>query len=166
MKPVIIARVQCSYSYPFLCLWQVGRHDRLGMQLIPLKLLTPNETKELTLDLVKNSNVNDPQNKKRRGKIVVELTFIPFKPDSIKFDENCDGNQKKESGTSRSSDDETLGEAGLLSVMIQEAEDVEGEHHNNPYALIHFRGEKKKTKVTFKIRMLYSRFNFHSIPCL
>lgn len=135
--------------FSFSTFLQVGRHDRLGMQLLPLKLLTPNETKEFTLDLVKNTNKNDPQNKKRRGKIVVELTFVPFKADSIKFNENCDGNGKRESGTRRSSDDEALGEAGLLSVMIQEAEDVEGKHHNNPYALIHFRGETKKTKVNF-----------------
>ncbi|KAF3433947.1 hypothetical protein FNV43_RR25050 [Rhamnella rubrinervis] len=131
---------------------KVGRHDRLGMQLLPLKLLTPNETKEFTLDLVKNTNLNDPQNKKRRGKIVVELTFVPFRPDSIKFNENCNGNGKRESGRSRSSDDEALGEAGLLSVMVQEAEDIEGEHHNNPYALVHFRGETKKTKMIKKNR--------------
>ncbi|XP_015877200.3 synaptotagmin-3 isoform X1 [Ziziphus jujuba] len=131
---------------------KVGRHDRLGMQLVPLKLLTPNETKEFTLDLVKNTNMNDPQNKKRRGKIVVEMTFVPFKPDSIKFNESWDGNGKMESRTSRSLDDEALGKAGLLSVMILGAEDVEGEHHNNPYALIRYRGETKKTKIMRRTR--------------
>lgn len=125
------------------------------MQLVPLKLLTPNETKEFTLDLVKNTNMNDPQNKKRRGKIVVEMTFVPFKPDSIKFNESWDGNGKMERRTSRSLDDEALGKAGLLSVMILGAEDVEGEHHNNPYALIRYRGETKKTKVVnFRFQLL------------
>lgn len=121
------------------------------MQLVPLKLLTPNETKEFTLDLIKNTNINDPQNKKCRGRIVLEMTYVPFKPDSMKFNENCDGNWKKESRTSRSLDDKTLGEAGLLLVMIQGAEDIEGKHHNNPYALIRFRGEMKKTKVNFPV---------------
>ena len=39
----------------------------LGMQSVPLKVITPYETKELTLDLVKNTNPYDPVNKKKRG---------------------------------------------------------------------------------------------------
>ncbi|CAB4270525.1 unnamed protein product [Prunus armeniaca] len=34
----------------------------------------------------------------------------------------------------------------------QGAEDVEGEHHNNPYAFLCFRGEEKKTKMVKKTR--------------
>lgn len=118
------------------------------MQLVPLKVLTPGLTKELVLDLVKNTNINDPQNKKRRGQIVVELAFVPFKSESSKLNGNEYG--RSESGISRSSDSsESLGGAGLLSVLIQGAEDVEGQHHNNPYALLCFRGEEKKTKVNF-----------------
>lgn len=118
------------------------------MQLVPLKVLTPGLTKELVLDLVKNTNINDPQNKKHRGQIVVELAFVPFKSESNKLNGNEYG--RSESGISRSSDSsESLGGAGLLSVLIQGAEDVEGEHHNNPYALLCFRGEEKKTKVNF-----------------
>ena len=126
---------------------QVGGHDKIGMQLVPLKLLMPNETKEFTLDLVKNMNANDPQNKKRRGQLVVELTYVHFKSDSTTSNENGNGSEGKECGNKSGSDGETLDRGGLLLVMIQGAEDVEGEHHNNPYALIHFRGEKRKTKV-------------------
>ncbi|ONK58074.1 uncharacterized protein A4U43_C09F7850 [Asparagus officinalis] len=95
--------------------WEkVKMHDKLGMQVIPLSLLTPYETKEFTLDLLKNLNLplslltpyetkeftldllknlnpNDPQNKKNRGKIVVELTFDPFKEESGKFSGTLDG---------------------------------------------------------------------------
>nr|QHT72834.1 synaptotagmin-3 [Vernicia montana] len=124
---------------------KVGGHDRLGMQVIPLKVLTAYETKELTLDLLKHTNISDPRDKKRRGQIVVELTFVPFKEDSAKFNDLDGGNEK-------SSDDEKLSGAGLLSVIVQGAEDVEGEHHNNPYALVLFRGEKKKTKMIRKTR--------------
>ncbi|EXB61826.1 Double C2-like domain-containing protein beta [Morus notabilis] len=131
---------------------KVGGHDRIGMQLIPLKLLTPNETKEFTLDLVKNTNVNDPQNRKRRGKLVVELTYVHFKTDSFKLTGNVNGCESKESAGSRMSNGDALGRAGVLLVMIQAAEDVEGKHHNNPYASIRFRGEKRKTKMMKKAR--------------
>lgn len=43
--------------------------------------------------------------------------------------------------------DDFVGGAGLLSVKIQGAASVEGKRHSNPYAVMHFRGEKKKTKV-------------------
>ncbi|KAJ9159928.1 hypothetical protein P3X46_025378 [Hevea brasiliensis] len=125
---------------------KVGGHDRLGMQLVPLNVLTPHDTKEFTLDLLKHSNITDPRDKKQRGQIVVELTFVPFKEDSAKFNEPLHG------GSENSSEDERLSGAGLLSVMVQGAEDVEGEHHNNPYASVLFRGEKKKTKVIRKTR--------------
>ena len=141
--------VKSSTCFDYLS--QVGGDDRLGMQLVPLKLLTPNETKEFKLDLVKNTNVNDPQNKKRRGQLVVELTYVPFRTDSIKINENGDGYENMENGKGGALTEEALGGAGLLLVTIQGAEDVEGEHHSksNPYALIHFRGEKRKTKVNF-----------------
>lgn len=117
------------------------------MQLVPLKLLKPNETKEFTLDLVKNTNVNDPQNKKQRGQLVVELTYAPFRTNSIKINENGDAYESIDNGSGGASDEGAFGGAGLLLVTIQGAEDVEGEHHSNPYALIRFRGEKRKTKV-------------------
>uniref|UniRef100_A0A2N9F2A2 C2 domain-containing protein n=1 Tax=Fagus sylvatica TaxID=28930 RepID=A0A2N9F2A2_FAGSY len=128
---------------------KVGAHDKLGMQLVPLKQLTPYETKEFKLDLLKSSSLSEPQNQKRRGQIELELTFVPFKADSIKISDPVGGYGKKESGISRASDNEVVGGAGLLSVTIQGAEDVEGERHNNPYAMVIFRGEQKKTKVNF-----------------
>ncbi|GAV65991.1 C2 domain-containing protein [Cephalotus follicularis] len=131
---------------------KVGAHDRLGMQLVPLKLLTQSETKEFTLDLLKDTNISNPQDQKKRGQIVVELTYVPFMQDSCKFDVPVDGYGRKESGIDRSSDDGNLSGSGLLSVMVHGAEDVEGEHHTNPYAFILFRGERKKTKRLRKIR--------------
>ncbi|XVF83192.1 hypothetical protein PTKIN_Ptkin16aG0114300 [Pterospermum kingtungense] len=130
---------------------KVGSHDRLGMQFIPLKLLTPYETKEFQLDLLKHTYITDPQDhKKQRGKIVVELTYAPFREESIKLEE--DGYGRKESGFDRPSDSEVFSGAGLLSVMVLGAEDVEGERHNNPYAVVLFRGETKKTKMIKKTR--------------
>ncbi|KAJ7970451.1 synaptotagmin-3 [Quillaja saponaria] len=129
---------------------KVGAHDRLGKQLVPLKLLSPYEKKEFTLDLLKDTNISDLQSKKRRGQIMLELTFVPFKEDSSKFSEPLDEYARKESGISRISDDEALDGAGLLSVLVQGAAEVEGERHNNPYALVLFRGEKKKTKMIRK----------------
>ncbi|XP_031742060.1 synaptotagmin-3 isoform X3 [Cucumis sativus] len=124
---------------------KVGGHDRLGMQLVPLKLLTPYESKELVLDLVKNTDINDTQNKKPRGKLTVELLFTPLREESMKYLENSISDVKE-------AENEVLEEAGVLSVTIQGAHGVEGEKHTNPYAVIHFRGERKKTKMMKKTR--------------
>nr|XP_024927202.2 synaptotagmin-3-like isoform X2 [Ziziphus jujuba var. spinosa] len=135
---------------------KVGTHDRLGMQMVPLKLLVPYETKEFTLDLQKDTNISDSQDKRNRGKIEVELTFVPFKEDSIKFSSKCSGSLdsfgKRESRIDRASEEGTPGGAGLLLVMVHGAEDVEGERHNNPYASVLFKGEKKKTKMLKRTR--------------
>jgi len=130
---------------------QVGAHDKLGMQLVPLKLLKPYENKEFTLDLLKDTNVNETPNKKFRGQIVVDMTFVPFREDSMKFGGSSEGYVRKDSGIDSVSDDEVQEGAGLLSVVVQEADEVEG-HHNNPFAVITFRGEKKRTKVKFLLR--------------
>lgn len=136
---------------------KVGGHDKLGMQLVPLKLLKPYENKEFTLDLLKDTNINETPNKKPRGQIVVDLTFVPFKEDSLKFVGTSEGGYvRKESGIDVVSDDEVQEGAGLLSVVIQEADEVEGHHHNNPFAILTFRGEKKRTKVHFPLQYDYT----------
>ena len=124
-------------------------HDKLGMQVVPLRLLTPNVTKELTLNLVKNRNPNDPHNKKYRGQIVVEITFNPFKEDNERFSAVLNEKVRKDSGSERATEDVHLppSGAGLLLLVIQSAEHVEGKHHNNPYATVLFKGEGKNTKV-------------------
>jgi hypothetical protein len=128
-------------------------HDKLGMQVIPLRLLTPYESKLFTLDLVRSMNPNDPHNKKNRGKLVVELTFDPFREDSTtSVASDGEGN----ASARREADGESSG--GVLLVSVENAEDVEGKRHTNPYAEVLFRGERKKTKVTlcsltFKICM-------------
>lgn len=127
------------------------------MQLIPLKLLKPYEKKEFTLDLLKDTNLVETPNTKHRGKIVVDLAFVPFKEDSLKYGGYSESYGRKDSGNDRASDDDVQG-AGLLSVLIQEAEEVEGKRHNNPYALVFFKGEKKRTKVNFHFRMILYHF--------
>ncbi|KAJ0970483.1 hypothetical protein J5N97_023360 [Dioscorea zingiberensis] len=130
--------------------WEkVKAHDKLGMQVVPLSLLTPYETKEFTLDLLKNMNPNDPHNKRNRGKIVLELTFDPFKEEHDRFSGYLD--ESKHVSIRRFSN-ELSSNGGVLSVTIESAKDVEGRHHNNPYALVIFRGEQKKTKVIKKSR--------------
>ncbi|KAJ6357950.1 hypothetical protein OIU78_005727 [Salix suchowensis] len=132
---------------------KVGGHDRLGMQFVPLKVLTHRETKEFTLDLLSHTNISDSQDKKKRGQIVLELTYVPFRVDSIEFSGPLGGNDGRGSASGKSSsDDESLSGAGLLSVNVQGAEDVEGKHHRNPYALVLFRGERKKTKMIRRTR--------------
>ncbi|KAL5706461.1 Arf guanine nucleotide exchange factor syt1 [Ranunculus cassubicifolius] len=118
---------------------QVGKHDKMGMNVIPLKDLSPDETKTLTLDLLKNMDANDVQNEKSRGQLVLELTYKPFKEEDIPKDfEDSNEVEKAPEGTPSG--------GGLLVVMIHEAEDLEGKHHTNPYARILFRGEERKTK--------------------
>ncbi|XP_020096630.1 synaptotagmin-3-like isoform X1 [Ananas comosus] len=131
--------------------WEkVKMHDKLGMQVIPLRSLTPHETKSFTLDLLKSMNPNDPHNKKKRGKLVVELTFDPFKEENERLNGSIDGD--REHASIKRAPHDISSEGGVLLVTIEGAEDVEGKHHTNPYAVILFRGEKKKTKVIKKSR--------------
>lgn len=126
----------------------------MGMQMIPLQKINPGEKKVFNLDLIKNSNVvMDSGDKKKRGRLELDLRYVPFREESLKSrNENQDDYQRKESRDEKSSeDDDFLSHAGLLSVAIQSAKDVEGKKkHSNPYAVVLFRGEKKKTKVHSK----------------
>jgi hypothetical protein len=122
-------------------------HDKLGMQVVPLRQLTPHESKLFTLDLLRSTNPNDPRNK-NRGKLVVELTFDPFRDDSSRTSETSEdgeGNASSRRGISSSG-------GGVLQVALESAEDVEGKRGTNPYAVVLFRGEQKKTKVARKTR--------------
>lgn len=118
---------------------QVGKHDKMGMNLVPLKDLPPEESKVFTLDLLKNMDMNDVQNEKNRGQIVVELTYKPFKEDELAAD--LDDAQKV-----KDAPEGTPENGGLLVVIVHEAQDVEGKHHNNPYVRLLFKGEEKRTK--------------------
>ncbi|XP_020878498.1 synaptotagmin-3 isoform X2 [Arabidopsis lyrata subsp. lyrata] len=135
---------------------KVGGHDRLGMQLIPLQKINPGEKKAFNLDLIKNSNVvMDSGDKKKRGRLELDLRYVPFREESLKSrNKSQDEYQRKESRDEKSSeDDDFLSQAGLLSVAVQSAKDVEGKKkHSNPYAVVLFRGEKKKTKMLKKTR--------------
>lgn len=124
---------------------QVGAHDYLGMQLIPINMLTPYEKKEFKLDLFNSTDPNDPHNKTPRGQITVEMNFVPFFDDSKKFSNLFDN-----PGTGSSPHEHDIVSfcgSGLLLVRIISAEDVEGKHRTNPYVKIIFRGEQRKTKV-------------------
>ncbi|KAI3695909.1 hypothetical protein L1987_78913 [Smallanthus sonchifolius] len=128
---------------------KVGSHDRLGMQMVPLKVLRPNETMELTLDLLKNTNIADPHKKQQRGQITLEMTYAPFKEDNDVLSGSLSPVNGKNDVGSRG---ETPSGAGVLLVTVHGAEDVEGQHHNNPYAMVIFRGETKKTKIIKRTR--------------
>lgn len=112
----------------------------MGMNVIPLKDITPEEPREMTLDLLKNMDPNDTRNEKSRGQVVVEVLYKPFKGDEIPPDmDGPNSVQKAPEGTPEG--------GGLLVVILHEAQDVEGKYHTNPSARILFRGEEKKTKV-------------------
>ncbi|KAF8406606.1 hypothetical protein HHK36_008695 [Tetracentron sinense] len=124
---------------------QVGKHDKMGMNVIPLKELTPDEPKQMTLDLLKNMDPNDIQNMKSRGQLIVEVTYKPFKGDDVPKD-------LEDSNEVQNAPEGTPAGGGLLVLTVHEAQDVEGKHHTNPYVRILFRGEEKKTKHVKKNR--------------
>jgi hypothetical protein len=112
----------------------------MGTNMVPLKDLVPDETKTVTLNLLKTMDLNDAQNEKNRGQIILELTYKPFKEDNLPkelFDE-ADKVEKPP---------DTPDGGGLLVVIVHEAQDLEGKHHTNPYVKIIFRGEERKTEV-------------------
>ena len=123
---------------------QVGTHDEMGVNVVPLKDLTPDEPKVLTLDLLKNMNPNDPQNEKSRGQLVMEVLYKPFKEDEIPNDiDDSSMVQKAPEGTPAG--------GGLLVVTVHEAQDLEGKYHTNPHVRVLFRGDARKTKVCCKL---------------
>ncbi|XP_074582295.1 synaptotagmin-2-like isoform X2 [Curcuma longa] len=125
---------------------QVGKHDKMGLNVVPLKDLIPDQTKTLTLDLLKTLDPNDPQNDKSRGQIVVDVTYKPFKEGDVPNDIS------DEEGEMEKAPEGTPAGGGLLVAIIHEAQDLEGKHHTNPYVRILFRGEAKKTKCIKKNR--------------
>lgn len=132
---------------------KIGAHDKLGMQLIPLKQLTPHEPKLFTLDLLKSFDKSDSHNGKPRGQLVVELTFDPFKLESDSFKGSGDVPMQDQSSIDKELAKVSVSsEGGALLVSIISAKEVEGERHTNPYAQIIFRGEKKRTKTIKKNR--------------
>lgn len=114
----------------------------MGMNVVPLKEIVPDEPKDVTLDLLKNMDLNDVQNEKSRGQIVVELLYKPFKDEDMPAFEDAGAVQKAPEGTPAG--------GGVLVVRVHEAQDVEGKHHTNPYVRVLFKGEEKKTKVSLQ----------------
>ncbi|XP_038707071.1 synaptotagmin-1-like [Tripterygium wilfordii] len=126
--------------------WEkVGKHEKMGMNKVSLKDLPPNEPKVITLDLLKTMEVNDPQNNKNRGQLVVELTYKPFKEEGLP-------QGFEDSQSVQNAPDGTPTGGGLLVVIVHEAQDLEGKHHTNPYVRILFKGEERKTKHVRKNR--------------
>lgn len=112
----------------------------MGLNVVHLKDLTPEEPKLVTLDVLKNLNPDDPQNEKARGHLVVEVNYKPFGEQELASCNIAIGEvEKAPQGTPEG--------GGVLVVIVHEAEDLEGKNHNNPSARLHFRGEMRKTKV-------------------
>nr|GMC52203.1 synaptotagmin-2-like [Ipomoea batatas] len=124
---------------------QVGSHDKMGVNIVHLKDLTPEEPKVLTLDLLKNLNRDDPQNEKSRGQLVLEVMYKAFS------DEQMPANFE-ESKEVQTAPEGTPEGGGLFVVIVHEAQDLEGKHHTNPSVRLIFRGEEKRTKVIKKNR--------------
>ncbi|KAL5986046.1 hypothetical protein ACLOJK_028036 [Asimina triloba] len=121
---------------------RVGKHDKIGMNVIPLKDLPPYEPQTFTLELLRSLDTNSPPNEKSRGQIVVRLTFIPFEVEK----EDLGKDSAKDSNEVEKAHENSPSGGGLLVVIVHEAEDLEGKHNTNPYAKILFRGEERKTK--------------------
>ncbi|XP_039138470.1 synaptotagmin-2-like [Dioscorea cayenensis subsp. rotundata] len=120
---------------------QVGKHDKMGMNVVPLRDLTPDEPKILTLELLKNMDPNDVQNEKSRGQIILEVTYKPFQEGDAPKEGTDD-----DSGAVEKAPEGTPSGGGLLVVIVHEAQDLEGKHHTNPYVRVIFRGEERKTR--------------------
>lgn len=61
------------------CVRQVGAHDKMGMQVVPLKDLQENVPKLQTVPLFKNMDPNDEANSKKRGELTFEMNLRLFK---------------------------------------------------------------------------------------
>ncbi|TMW88114.1 hypothetical protein EJD97_019024 [Solanum chilense] len=124
---------------------QVGSHEKMGVNIVPLKDLIPDEPKELTLELLKNLKPDDVQNEKARGQLVLEVMYKAFNDEEL-------ANGADESNTVEKAPDGTPDGGGMLVVIVHEGQDLEGKHHTNPSVRMLFRGEEKRTKVVKKNR--------------
>ncbi|CAF2163008.1 hypothetical protein IGI04_026977 [Brassica rapa subsp. trilocularis] len=124
---------------------QVGKHDKIGMNVIQLKDLTPEEPKLMTLELLKSMEPNEPVSEKSHGQLVVEVEYKSFKEDDIP--DNLDDPNAVEKAP-----EGTPSGGGLLVVIVHEAEDLEGKYHTNPSVRLMFKGEERKTKRVKKNR--------------
>ncbi|XP_004289867.1 PREDICTED: synaptotagmin-1-like isoform X1 [Fragaria vesca subsp. vesca] len=124
---------------------KVGKHEKMGINVIPLKDLPNDEPKVLTLDLLKTMDLNDPQNEKNRGQLELELTYKPFAEEDLQkgYDETQ---------TLEKAPEGTPPGGGLLVVIVHEGQDLEGKHHCNPSVRLILRGEEKRTKHLKKSR--------------
>lgn len=121
----------------------------MGLNIIPLKELTPEEPKTMTLDLLKNLNPDDVQNEKLRGQLVIEVNYKPLKDLELPTNlVDSDSVQKAPEGTPEG--------GGLLVIIVHEAQDLEGKNHTNPSARLLFRGEERKTKVKQSDKSVYN----------
>lgn len=119
--------------------WEkVGNHDKMGVNVVPLKELTPEEPRVMTLDLLKSVDANDEQNVKARGQIVLEMQYKPF-------DEEMANKYGDPTMVEKAPEGAPPG-GGLLVVIIHEAQDLEGKYHTNPLVRLIFKGEERKTK--------------------
>ncbi|VFQ62465.1 unnamed protein product [Cuscuta campestris] len=127
---------------------QVGTHDKMGINTVPLKDLisTPEEPKVLTLDLLKTLKPDDPLNEKSRGQIVLEVMYKPFSEEQ-QMPSAEDSLKQVEAAPEGTPDG-----GGLLVVIVHEAQDLEGKHHTNPSVRLIFKGEEKRTKTVKKNR--------------
>lgn len=129
----------CVYDWE-----KVGKHDKMGMNSVPLKDLMPHEPKELTLDLLKSMDPDD-QNDKSRGQVVVTLTYKAFTEEEL-------GRDFEKNETMPYAPEGTPAGGGVLVVRVHEAQDLEGKRHTNPSVKVTFRGDEKKTKKIKKNR--------------
>lgn len=120
----------------------------MGMNVIPIKEISPDEPKSFTLDLLKTLDPNDVQNEKSRGQIVVEVTYKPLKEEEM-------GKGFDETQTIPKAPEGTPAGGGVLVVIVHEAQDVEGKYHTNPHVRLIFRGDEKKTKVQYPEKYLH-----------
>ncbi|XP_042464981.1 synaptotagmin-1-like isoform X2 [Zingiber officinale] len=136
---------------------QVGRHKKMGMNVIKLNEVIPNKSTTLTLDLLKDFKSEDIPSENSQGQIVVEVNYKPFKEEEHEEDESSGEEDEIEDEVGPESEDEVADKeektpksappgGGLLIVIVHEGKKLEGKHHINPYARVTFRGEKKKTK--------------------
>ncbi|XP_019174937.1 PREDICTED: synaptotagmin-2-like [Ipomoea nil] len=125
---------------------QIGTNEMMGINIVPLKDLTPEEPKVLTLNLLKTLDPNDPINEKSRGQIVLEVMYKPF------TDEEMPNDVDESGGEVEKAPEGTPAGGGLLVVIVHEAQDLEGKHHTNPFVRLLFKGEEKKTKTVKKNR--------------
>ncbi|GBG61637.1 hypothetical protein CBR_g22435 [Chara braunii] len=159
LLPFTVMDAETTIKFEVRDFERVMRDRPMGVATCPLKSLTPGEKTQLSLELKKNLNPDDPANQKSRGVLIVEVRYQPFLSEQSEAgDTGAAGDSggsdagnntpARIAGGSNSLSRGITGGSGILVIEVHAAEDLDAKNNCNAMCKITVRGataDKTKT---------------------